>query len=215
MTERKRAEEQQTMMVAELNHRVKNILAIVQSMASQTVRASSSVEDFSDAFTGRLKALAIAHDILTQTRWIGVGLRELLATVLAPYRSSDEMRISIHGPAVLLPARAVLPMSMVLHEMATNAAKYGALSTQQGNVEITWQMHDDDGSIELVWQERGGPAVKSGTSKGFGTRLIDHVISHDLDGKTRVDFDPGGVRWMLAFLIDVPAPRPAAISPSP
>ena len=97
MTERKRAEEQQITLVAELNHRVKNILTIVQSVAAQTVRSSQSMTSFSDAFSGRLKALAIAHDILTQTRWVGIGLNELLATVLAPYRSADERRVTIAG----------------------------------------------------------------------------------------------------------------------
>ena len=135
MTERKRAEEQQTMLVAELNHRVKNILAIVQSVAAQTVRSSGSLESFADAFTGRLKALAIAHDILTETRWIGSGLNELLAAVLAPYRAPGGSRVSISGPAILLPAHAVVPLSMVLHEMTTNAAKYGALSTRRGNID--------------------------------------------------------------------------------
>ena len=162
ITERKRAEEQQTMMVAELNHRVKNILAIVQSVAAQTVRSSSSLENFADAFTGRLKALAIAHDILTQTRWIGIGLSELLVAVLAPYRSPDETRVNIAGPAILLPARAVVPLSMVLHELTTNAVKYGALSTRRGNIEITWQLIGGvEKSVELVWQERGGPKVKA------------------------------------------------------
>jgi PAS domain S-box-containing protein len=203
MTERKRAEEQQTTMVAELNHRVKNILAIVQSVAAQTMRSSGSLENFADAFTGRLRALAIAHDILTQTRWIGIGLSELLIAVLAPYRSPDGTRVSISGPAVLLPARAVVPLSMVLHEMTTNAAKYGALSTRQGNIEITWQVSGTvDQSIELVWQERGGPKVKAGSLEGFGTKLIDRVISHDLDGRTKMDFDPAGVRWTMAFPVN-------------
>jgi two-component sensor histidine kinase len=200
MTERKRLEEQQTMMVAELNHRVKNILAIVQSVAAQTVRSSGSLENFADAFTGRLQALAIAHDILTETRWIGIGLSELLAAVLAPYRSSDETRVSIFGPAILLPARAIVPLSMILHEMTTNAAKYGALSKRHGNVDITWQVNGGiDKSVELVWQERDGPKVKTRASTGFGTKLIDHVISHDLDGKSTIDFDPAGVRWTITF----------------
>jgi two-component sensor histidine kinase len=200
ITERKHAEEQQTMMVAELNHRVKNILAIVQSVAAQTMRSSGSLESFSDAFVGRLKALAIAHDILTETRWIGIGLNELLTAVLAPYRSSDESRVSILGPAILLPARAVVPLSMVLHEMATNAAKYGALSTRRGTIEITWRVTgDSEKSVEMIWQERGGPQVKVGTSNGFGTKLIEHVVRHDLDGNTKIDFDPGGVRWGIGF----------------
>jgi two-component sensor histidine kinase/PAS domain-containing protein len=217
MTERKRAEEQQTMMVAELNHRVKNILAIVQSVAAQTLRASGSLDNFADAFTGRLKALAIAHDILTQTRWIGIGLSELLAAVLAPYRSSEETRVSIFGPAVLLPAHAVVPLSMVLHEMTTNAAKYGALSKQRGTIEITWQVNGSlDKAVELVWQERGGPKVKANAkaSAGFGTTLIDRVIRHDLDGKTKIDFDSEGVRWTIAFPVGGPARRRVALPDS-
>ncbi len=205
MTERKRAEEQQTMLVAELNHRVKNILAIVQSVASQTVRSSSTLENFSDAFAGRLRALAIAHDILTQTRWIGVGLNELLVAVLAPYRTPEDPRISIVGPAVLLPARAVVPLSMVLHEMATNAAKYGALSTRRGCIDISWEVSGDiEKSVELTWREQGGPVVKAGASGGFGTKLIDLVIRHDLDGSTHIDFDPAGVRWTIAFPVRNP-----------
>jgi two-component sensor histidine kinase/PAS domain-containing protein len=205
MTERKRAEEQQTMLVAELNHRVKNILAIVQSVASQTVRSSHTLEGFADAFTGRLRALAIAHDILTQTRWIGIGLNELLVAVLAPYRTPENPRISIIGPSVLLPARSVVPLSMVLHEMATNAAKYGALSTRRGRIDIRWEVSGDiEKSVELTWREQGGPVVKTGASGGFGTKLIDLVISHDLDGRTHIDFDPAGVRWTIAFPVRNP-----------
>ena len=217
MTERKRAEEQQTMMVAELNHRVKNILAIVQSVAAQTVRSSTSLENFAEAFAGRLKALAIAHDILTQTRWIGVELSELLVAVLTPYRSPEEMRVNIAGPPVLLPARAVVPLSMVLHELTTNAAKYGALSTRRGRTDIAWQLSSGtERSVELVWQEHGGPKVKAAAfaSTGFGTRLIYRVISHDLDGKTKVAFDPEGVRWTITFPLGDLAGARAATSGS-
>jgi PAS domain S-box-containing protein len=204
ITERKRAEELQITMVAELNHRVKNILAIVQSVAAQTVRSSDSLENFADAFAGRLRALAVAHDILTHTRWIGIGLSELLAAVLAPYRSSDEARVSILGPAVLLPARAVVPLSMVMHEMTTNAAKYGALSRRRGNIEITWRVNDGvEKSVEFVWLERGGPKVKARGSAGFGTKLIDRIVSHDLNGSTKIDFDRAGVRWTIAFPLAV------------
>jgi PAS domain S-box-containing protein len=200
MTERKRAEEQQTLMVAELNHRVKNILAIVQSVAAQTMRSSGSMEKFAFAFSGRLKALAIAHDILTQTRWIGIGLSELLNAVLAPYRSADGERVTILGPAILLPARAVVPLSMVLHELTTNAAKYGSLSGRRGRVEITWQLTGDkDQTVELTWQERDGPRVRSSASVGFGTRLIDRVVTHDLEGKTEINFDPAGFRCTISF----------------
>jgi two-component sensor histidine kinase/PAS domain-containing protein len=212
MTERKRAEEQQTTLVAELNHRVKNLLTIVQSVAAQTIRSSGSLTNFSDAFSGRLKALGIAHDILTQTRWVGVGLSELLATVLAPYRSADEGRVTISGPSVLLPSRSVLPLSMALHELATNAAKYGALSVRGGCVDIRWRLTDAtvDESVELTWAERGGPAVRRetvqsgpkvrrGKSAGFGTVLIDRVVTYDLDGAADINFDPTGVRCTLVF----------------
>ena len=175
MTERKRAEEQQTMMVAELNHRVKNILAIVQSVAAQTVRSSASLENFAEAFAGRLKALAIAHDILTQTRWIGVGLSELLVAVLAPYRSPDETRVNIAGPQVLLPARAVVPLSMVLHELTTNAAKYGALSTRRGRIDITWQLsrrHRPVGRIGLAGTRR---------TEGQGSGVRVDGFRHEID----------------------------------
>ena len=215
MTERKRAEEHQTTMVAELNHRVKNILAIVQSVAAQTIRSSSSFDNFAESFTGRLKALSIAHDILTQTRWIGIGLSELLMAVLEPYRTPKEPRISIAGPAILLPARAVMPLSMALHEMTTNAAKYGALSTRRGHIDITWRVNDGSGSsIELIWQERDGPKVDAAAAPGFGTRLIDRVISHDLDGRTRIDFEPAGVRWSIAFPVDKVAGSHAGASGS-
>ncbi len=200
MTERKRTEERQTMMVAELNHRVKNILAIVQALATQTTRSASSLENFSSAFTGRLKALAIAHDLLTRTRWIGVGLNELLAAVLAPYRSPDGTRLSFSGPPILLPAHAVTPLSMALHELATNAVKYGALSTPGGVIKILWRVIEGvDPTLEIVWQEDGGPKVKASALEGFGTQLIAQVIGHDLDGKTHVDLNPDGVCVTLTF----------------
>jgi two-component sensor histidine kinase len=217
ITKLKRAEEQQTTMVAELNHRVKNILAIVQSVAAQTMRSAGTLENFADTFNGRLKALAIAHDILTQTRWIGIGLNELLVAVLAPYRAPDGSRVILDGPAVLLPARAVVPLSMVLHELTTNAAKYGALSTRHGCIDIAWRVSGAaDQSVELIWRERGGPQVETSTSAsaGFGTRLIDRVIRHDLDGKTKIDFDPAGARWTIAFPLGDFAGRRAAASGS-
>ena len=200
ITERKRAEEQQTMLVAELNHRVKNILAIVQSVAAQTVRSTPSLESFSAAFSGRIKALSIAHDILTQTRWIGIGLNELLAEVLAPYRLAGEDRLSIEGPPVLLPAGAVMPLSMAVHELATNASKYGALSGPQGKVVIRWQLQSEGRpNVELNWTEEGGPIVERPPATGFGTTLIERTIAYDLDGKSELAFPPEGLRCLINF----------------
>jgi PAS domain S-box-containing protein len=212
MTERKHAEEQQTMLVAELNHRVKNILAIVQSIARQTIRSSASLTDFMHTFSGRLRALAIAHDNLTQTRWIGIGLKELLTAVLAPHLSAKEERVTMEGPAILLAAGAAVPLSMALHELTTNAAKYGALSARGGRIDITWTLTGgEDQSVELSWREHGGPRVERGTSAGFGTVLIDRVISYDLDGTTKIDFDPSGVHCTLAFPIRDQSGSPASV----
>lgn len=200
ITERKRAEEQQTMLVAELNHRVKNILAIVQSVAGQTLRTSPSLPAFNKAFSGRIQAVSIAHDILTQTRWIGIGFSELLATVLAPYGVSDG-RIRAEGPPVLLEARLVLPLSMVLHELATNASKYGALSQSSGHVAISWRTFEDGARLELTWCERGGPPVQPSGTRGFGTTLIDRVVKFDLDGDAALAFELDGVRCVLSFAL--------------
>jgi two-component sensor histidine kinase len=213
ITERKEAEEQQKMLVAELNHRVKNILAIVKSVASQTVRSSESLDHFATAFSGRVTALALAHDILTQTRWTGSGLGELLTAVLAPHHSADSQRVTIDGPTILLPARAVVPLSMAFHELATNAVKYGALSLEGGRIDITWRLTDDGQMVELIWSERGGPKVESGVVSGFGTQLIERVIAYELDGASKLDFDPLGLRRTLRFRIP-DRPGSGAESPS-
>lgn len=205
ITDRKRAEEQQTTMVAELNHRVKNILAIVQSVAIQTIRNSDSMETFGNTFTGRIQALATAHDILTQTRWIGIGLGELVGKVIAPYRTM-EPAFSIDGPPILIPARSVMPLSMVLHEMATNASKYGALSGEKGSISIEWAINAER-IITLRWREKGGPKVGKPKGAGFGTKLINRVIAFDLEGESSVDYTAGGVAWELKF------PLKADISP--
>ncbi|WP_407156278.1 sensor histidine kinase [Bradyrhizobium sp. STM 3557] len=200
ITERKRAEEQQTVLVAELNHRVKNILAIVQSVAGQTLRTWPSLPAFNKAFSGRIQAVSIAHDILTQTRWIGIGVNELLATVLAPYGAS-ERRFVTEGPPVLLRARLVLPLSMVLHELATNASKYGALSTPSGRVAISWQLREDGHRLALTWLERGGPKIEGSGSRGFGITLIERVVRFDLDGEAKINFEPDGIRCVLSFAL--------------
>jgi two-component sensor histidine kinase len=206
ITQRKRAEDRQTMLVAELNHRVKNILAIVNSIAGQTVRASSSLGSFSTAFSGRIKALAVAHDVLTRTRWIGIGLNELLSALLEPHQGTDEARVILQGPPVLLPAQAVMPLSMAMHELATNASKYGALSVPQGTVTIDWVLRDDGAPrVEVTWIEQDGPRVEPERASGFGTKLIDRVVGYDLEGNAHLSFAPGGLRAVLSFPLKVDA----------
>ena len=199
ITARKRAEEQQTMLVAELNHRVKNILAIVQSVAAQTIRNAGSLDTFNERFAGRLRALALAHDILTKTRWGGVELTQLLGEIAAPYRE----RVALEGPQLLLPSQTVVPLSLVLHELMTNAAKYGALSGA-GRIELAWHREaaGEDTSVHMLWREAGGPPVVPPVTSGFGTKLIERVLTYDLDGAAALDFRPEGVECRLRFPID-------------
>ena len=197
ITERKHAEEQQATIAAELNHRFKNMLALVQSLAAQTVRSSKSLESFNAAFSGRLQALASAHDLLTQTRSSGIGLSELVTSIVAPFRSREE-RIKAGGSHIALPADAVVPLSMALHELTTNAVKYGALSNTSGHIDIGWHLVERNGyQVELTWQEGGGPIVRHGAA-GFGTKLIDRVL-HDIGAETEMKFDPQGLHCRVAF----------------
>jgi two-component sensor histidine kinase len=183
----------------------------VQSVAGQTLRTSPSLPAFNKAFSGRIQAVSIAHDILTQTRWTGIALNKLLATVLEPYGISDG-RFVTDGPPVQLQARLVLSLSMVLHELATNASKYGALATPSGRVALSWQLREGGHRLALTWLERGGPRVEGSGSRGFGTTLIERVVRFDLDGEAGFNFEPDGIRCVLSFALkadvspeDVPA----------
>jgi PAS domain S-box-containing protein len=196
ITERKQAEVHQTMLVAELNHRVKNILAVVQSVASQTVASTPSVGQFRTAFEGRLRAISLAHDILTQLRWGQVDLEHLVERSLAPYGGGG--RVAWTGPTLLLPAQNVVSLAMVLHELSTNAAKYGAFSNGGGRVEIAW--HRLDGAMaELVWSEHEGPRLAGEPVSGFGSKLISRVMSYDLQGSAKMRYEPEGLICRLTF----------------
>ncbi len=200
VTERKRAEQRLELVLLELRHRVKNMLAVVQSVASQTLRHGGSLEAFADAFQGRLVGLAGAHDLLVETNWAGTGLRALILAQLAPFLERQD-RLKLAGEDVMLPSKAVLSVGMTLHELATNAAKYGALSTDAGTVEVSWCEVDAAGGqqVALLWQERGGPRVSPPGRRGFGTRLIETGIVHELDGAVALAFEPHGVRCELRF----------------
>jgi PAS domain S-box-containing protein len=196
ITERKQAEDHQTMLVAELNHRVKNILAVVQSVASQTVQSSPSIGQFRTAFEGRLRAISLAHDVLTQLRWGQVDLGHLVARSLAPYRGGE--RVAWSGPTLLLAAQSVVSLAMVLHELSTNAAKYGAFSNGAGRVEIAWRRLDG-GMAELAWTEHEGPRLAGEPKPGFGNKLITRVMSYDLQGSASMRFAPEGLSCRLTF----------------
>ncbi len=176
----------------------------MQSLAAQTVRSSKSLENFNDAFSGRLQALASAHDLLTQNHSRGIGLSELAACILAPFRS-PEQRIKASGSHIVLPAHAVVSLAMALHELVTNAVKYGALSNASGNIDINWRLVGQNGSqVELTWRESGGPTVRR-RAAGFGTKLIDRVL-RDMGAETEITFDPQGLRCKASFPLNTSGP---------
>lgn len=195
ITERKRAEEQRTLLINELNHRVKNTLATVQSIASQTLRNASTMPEAKEAFEGRLMALARAHDVLTTESWEGAELRNIVAQALAPYRSFGEDRLTIRGPEVRLSPRIALALSMALQELTTNAVKHGSLSNTTGRVDIAWDIaRAEPGSrLHLRWQESGGPPVQPPIRQGFGSRLIERSLARELNGDVQITFHPEGV----------------------
>ena len=201
ITARKRAEEHQEVLLAELSHRVKNTLASVRSIAAQTLRTAPSVEAFQGAFEGRLKALAIAHGLLTQTGWSEAELGELIRQTVLPYLTMRTESVSLSGPATYLPPRQVVTMMLTMHELAINAAKYGALSQETGRVSIDWSIdrHGPERVLRLLWTESGGPPVQPPERTGFGTTLIERSIAHELDGRATLHYRPGGLVCELQF----------------
>jgi len=189
--ERKRAEERRTLLINELNHRVKNTLASVQSIARQTMRSARTPEEMADVFTARLVALSGAHDVLTRENWEGAGLKKIVQVALAPFAGD---RISTQGPDVRLGARAALALGMALHELATNAAKYGALSGEVGGVALSWQVRSGERAIlDMVWREHGGPPVTPPKRRGFGSRLLTQGVRFELNGAAEMEFAPDGL----------------------
>jgi PAS domain S-box-containing protein len=194
VTERKRAEERQKLLLDELNHRVRNMLAIIQSIAGQTLRETPDPAAFRDAFSARLAAFARAHSLLTKELWQGVALHDIVATALAPFGGDDRRdAVRIEGPPVVIRPNAVVTLSLVLHELATNAAKHGALTAPQGKVGVAWSKAERPGQpplVELVWNERGGPSVQPPRRQGFGSRLIAASVEQ-LGGEMAVRYADG------------------------
>ena len=200
-TAQKREEEQRRRLLAELNHRVKNTLAVVQSLVAQTARGAASADALREALETRLDALAAAHDLLTREAWRGAELAEVVRATLAPY-DSDAARVVVRGPELRLRPNAALALTMAAHELATNAAKHGALSAPGGQVEVTWSVDHlaaDAPSVgggpvlDLRWRERGGPPVATAPVRGFGSRLIEEGISYELKGAVELCFKAEGL----------------------
>ena len=192
ITARKQAELHQQLLVNELNHRVKNTLATVQAIAAQTFRGTETDPTLREAFEARLIALSNAHSILTKSNWEGAEIGDVVQRSVEPHAGPE--RIQVHGPSIWLSPKAALAIALGMHELATNAAKYGALSNGTGQVAVTWSVDGPQpGTLNLQWAESGGPPVKKPTRKGFGSRLIERNLAHDLDGPSRIDYRPEGV----------------------
>jgi PAS domain S-box-containing protein len=174
ITERKQAEEEKTLLLRELAHRVNNTFAVILAITQQSLRSSASPEMFAHAFTGRLQALAQAHNLLLSKDWAGADLADLAKGQLAPFTPDDGARLKVEGPSVTLAPPQVIALGVVLHELGTNAAKYGALSRERGHVELSWQLKDD--CVAITWSERNGPKVKPPTRKGLGSKLIERGL---------------------------------------
>ena len=205
-TKERRAEERQQMLINELNHRVKNTLATVQSLAAQSLQARDT-EGWT-SFESRLIALSHAHDLLTLTHWEGAPLRDLLTRELEPYRSRDGARLMADGPDIRLEPKVAVVLTMAIHELATNAAKYGALSKTGGEVWVSWSKAPGTPELlKLEWRESGGPPVRPPVRKGFGSRLLERGLALELEGRARLEFAPRG----FACRIEIPlsSARPA------
>ncbi|MBY5639343.1 PAS domain S-box protein [Rhizobium leguminosarum] len=205
ISERKKAENQQKILIDELNHRVKNTLATVQSLAGQTARHADGLEDFAERFEARLLALARAHDLLTRHHWKDAPLDLLAQEVLTAVAGEAAGRIRIHGPSVVLDPRTALSLTMTLNELATNAIKYGALSSEVGNLSVSWHLLGEaqsHPSLALDWLEAGGPPVSPPTRRGIGSRLMERCIERDLAGEFDLAFEPTGVTCRISVPVE-------------
>jgi PAS domain S-box-containing protein len=199
-TEARRAEQRMRLLSEELSHRVKNTMAVVQSVAMQTLRQSATTAEARDALESRLVALARAHDILTQSRWSGGELRETLEGTLRLILHNEALgsRVHMDGPDIRLGSSALVGLSLAIHELATNAVKYGAMSNDSGRVDIQWEITADSPQcFRMRWTERGGPPVEAPRRRGFGSRVIEEGLAHEFDGRVELKFARAGLECTI------------------
>jgi two-component sensor histidine kinase/CheY-like chemotaxis protein len=197
--EREAADKLQKLILGELHHRIKNTLATVSAIASQSFRAASSIEHGQKAMEGRLAALGRAHDLLMQVSWANASLTHTLSGATEPYDSRGARRFHFNGPDIRITSGAVIALAMTLNELCTNTTKFGALSIPAGRVEIAWTIDEVKQRLRLVWTERGGPAVESPTRRSFGTRMMES-LGQQLNGRVRLAYEPSG----FIYTLDVP-----------
>ncbi|MCF6371184.1 PAS domain-containing protein [Rhizobium sp. TRM95001] len=205
IVQRCKAEEQQQLLINELNHRVKNTLAIVQSLAQQSFKSDVPSEAARLTFNARLSALAAAHNLLTRRHWEKAFLSEIISSSLHATAGEASARVVLEGPEVVVSPQTAVSLAMAVHELSTNAIKYGALSTDVGEVAVTWEVSKSEARprLRLEWREDGGPTVTAPTRKGFGTRMIERGLAAELQGQVALEFAPDGLRCV----IDAPLPE--------
>ena len=191
--ERRIAQESQLLLVAELNHRVKNVLAVIRSLVRQSQLGAPSFEVFTKDLQARIHALSVAHDQLTLANWKAAPLRDLIDAEAQAWTEADDVRLTVSGPPVMIEARAYQSLALVLHELITNAAKYGALSVKEGRLTIAWELNKTDDLI-LTWLERDGPLVKAPKRRGFGSIVVEQSIPFELQGEAQISYEPTGVK---------------------
>jgi PAS domain S-box-containing protein len=198
ITERKKYEEHLAFTTRELSHRTKNVLAVVLAMVRQIGKQTESFDQFEERFSGCIKALAFCHDLLVESDWQGADLRSLIAVQVAPFGGLDERKIRAIGPPITLSPQATQLIGLAVHELATNAAKHGALTTPAGTVTIEWQPGHANGAARLAWREQNGPRVAPPTRRGFGHTVLERMAS-SLGGEASLQFQPEGLRWSMVL----------------
>ena len=193
LTERKQGEQLQRLLLNELGHRIKNSLARVQAVVDQTLKSAEDLPSAREALNRRICSMAQAHDLLTSKDWSDAPLAEVVVQAFDCY---DPARVELDGPAIDLSEKQTLAFSMALHELVTNATKYGALSCPEGRVSVRWTV--SDGQLDFRWTESGGPTVTAPTQQGFGTRLLERIVVSDLGGEIELDYDSSGLRCTIS-----------------
>jgi two-component system CheB/CheR fusion protein len=199
------AETQQRTMVEELNHRVRNMLAVVNSIATQTLKRATTLKEFGDGFLGRIQAVGKSHSLLAREQWSPVPLQDIIDNALEAYEKNDDARVTLAGPEVAFKPQAALALGLVLHELTTNAVKYGALSNKEGKIAVEWTIEPGGNgkkTVVLNWKESKGPAVKAPKRGGFGTELIDREVKGALKGSITRDYASTGLKAQLTLPLD-------------
>jgi two-component sensor histidine kinase len=211
VTRYKLAEQRQHLLIRELHHRVKNTLATVQAIVGSTARSTSSIDEFYQSFVGRIVSLARTHNLLTEDYWQKASLGDLIRTELGPYDDEAQKRVFISGPPVELPSEAAVPIGMAIHELTTNAAKHGALSTFGGKVDVHWSVEEREGrpTLNFAWLERDGPPVTTPSRQGFGSRLLQRVLTTQLNAEVSIDFREDGLRFTMIMPVPSNPPTPS------